>query len=205
MNFKDPRQKKLLKKARKLYAHPKMDQAHQLDHIKRVLYWIVKIAKKEKGNLNILIPAALLHDIAIPEDNSKHAVLGAIKAKPILKQAGYSKKEIEEITKTIELHSQDDPSMKKRTKDGNILWDADKLDCTGQIAFQRWTRLHPTETPQQIAKRILEKYKFLRKTYGKDIFYTKTAKNLAKPRIKKLETLCKQIIKDCKKFEKVKI
>ncbi len=203
MNFKDPRQKKLLVKAKRFYSHSKMDQGHQLDHIKRVLYWIVKIAKKEKADLNILIPAALLHDIAIPEDNSKHAVLGAKKAKPILKQAGYNKEEIDKITQTIQLHSQDDPSPKPRTKYGNILWDADKMDCTGEIAFNRWTRLHPDETPRQIALRIQEKYKYWRKTYGKEIFYTKTAKNIAKPRINQLEDLCKRIVKDYYKFAKV--
>jgi HD superfamily phosphodiesterase len=197
----DERQKRLLKLLPELYSKKGFDEGHKIDHIQRVLYWTIKLGKLEKGDLNLLIPAALLHDIGIPKGDSVHARWGAKKAKKILEQMGYSIDEIKKISYIIEIHSQDDVSSRPRTREGNILWDADKMDATGLTAFHRWTRLHPEETSKQLAQRILRKYTFWRKKYGSKIFYTQSAQRIAIPRIKELEDLCKKVMKDYKKFK----
>ena len=65
--------------------------------------------KKEGGDTNILIPAAFLHDMAIPKvGDPTHARVGAKLCKPVLRKFTYSKSEIEKISQAIGRHSTDD-------------------------------------------------------------------------------------------------
>lgn len=66
--------------------------AHNLDHVFRVYRMCLLLAKHEEGvNLEILIPAALLHDIARVKESkdntgeTDHAVLGSEMAGNILR------------------------------------------------------------------------------------------------------------------------
>lgn len=117
--------------------------AHNLDHVFRVHKLCLFIANHEKDvDLEVLIPAALLHDIARVKESKDntgeidHAVLGAEMAGEILKSLDYSNNEIDKIKHCITSHrfrSGNEP----KTIEAKILFDADKLDVIGATGIAR--------------------------------------------------------------------
>lgn len=117
--------------------------AHNLDHVFRVYKLCLLIAKyEEKVDFEVLIPAALLHDIARVEESMDktagidHAILGSIRAEEILKNINYKKEKIESIKNCIVTHrfrTGNEPA----SIEAKILFDADKLDAIGAIGIAR--------------------------------------------------------------------
>ncbi|MTI47840.1 MAG: HD domain-containing protein [Firmicutes bacterium] len=117
--------------------------AHNMDHVLRVHSLCLEIGKHEKNvNLNVLIPAALLHDIARVIESkdttgkTDHAILGSEMAEKILKELDYNDNDIEEIKHCIVAHrfrSGNEP----KSIEAKILFDADKLDAIGAIGLAR--------------------------------------------------------------------
>jgi len=122
------------------------DAVHDINHVMRVYHWAIEIAKSEKNiDLDVLIPALLLHDIGHPteqRDKSKktwHVKVSAKMAQKILKKFGYSQEKINKINHCILTHSyrKIGPGMKPKTKEAKILSDADKLDALGAVGVAR--------------------------------------------------------------------
>ncbi len=117
--------------------------AHKLDHVLRVYKLCILLSKYEKNvDLEILIPASLLHDIArVKESQDKtgkidHAVLGSQMAENILRDLEYEEEKIEKIKHCIIAHrfrSGNEPN----TIEAKILFDADKLDAIGSVGIAR--------------------------------------------------------------------
>lgn len=117
--------------------------AHNLDHVLRVYNLCVYLSKYEKNaDIDILYPAALLHDIArVKESTDKtgsidHAVLGSEISEDILIKMDYSQESIDKIKHCIITHrfrSGNEP----QTIEAKILFDADKLDSIGAIGIAR--------------------------------------------------------------------
>lgn len=107
---------------------------HGYEHTARVLETCRHIGKTEKADLSILLPAALLHDIARGDDD--HAQAGADKARSILTRYGYDEEKIEAISQAISTHSFSGRKPPK-TLEAKILSDADKLDALGAIGIYR--------------------------------------------------------------------
>jgi uncharacterized protein len=117
--------------------------AHNLDHVMRVHNMCIFLAKyEEKVDLDILIPAALLHDIGrVIESQDKsgktdHAILGAEMAEDILRNLDYNEEEIKRIKHCIITHRYRSGNGPK-TIEAKILFDADKLDVIGSIGIAR--------------------------------------------------------------------
>lgn len=203
----EKRQEKLLRLVWRHYQDHKFDFAHDFDHVLRVLYWVIKIGKREKADLSILIPAALLHDIALYKvsDNS-HAKEGEKLCVPFLKKCGYSKEEIKRIGSVIRQHSTDDLFLGKKNREGKILYDADKLDATGPASLYRWffefQRLGYGSF--DIPFISLQHIKRIERKFGKGGFYTRTARRIAKERLKYTKRILREIAKDLEKFKKLK-
>ncbi|WP_459479570.1 HD domain-containing protein [Clostridium saccharoperbutylacetonicum] len=117
--------------------------AHNLDHVFRVYNLCLLLAKYEKDvDLEILIPSALLHDIARVEESQDktgkidHAVLGSIMAEDILRKLEYEEEKIEKIKHCIVSHrfrTGNEPN----SIEAKILFDADKLDVIGASGIAR--------------------------------------------------------------------
>lgn len=119
------------------------DSTHDIDHIMRVYNLAMTIAKTEPNvNLDILQAAVLLHDIGSVKENSDpsgqtdHAVVGAVIAKPILEDFGFSADDIKHIQACILSHRYR-TNYKPETIEAKILHDADKLDAAGAIGLAR--------------------------------------------------------------------
>lgn len=117
--------------------------AHNLDHVMRVYRLSLLLAEHEENvDLDVLIPAALLHDIARVKEctdntgETDHAILGSEIAEEILRELEYEKDKIENIKHCIVTHrfrSGNEP----KTIEAKILFDADKLDAIGAIGTAR--------------------------------------------------------------------
>jgi len=116
---------------------------HDMSHVMRVYNMCLRLAKDDQDvDLDILRPAALLHDIArVKEDRDKsgkidHAILGAEMSERILKDLSFPAEKIERIKDCIITHrfrSENEP----KTKEAKILSDVDKLDVLGAIGVAR--------------------------------------------------------------------
>jgi len=117
--------------------------AHNLDHVFRVYNLCLLIAKHEKDvDLEVLIPSALLHDIARVEESKDktgeldHAILGSEMAEHILRELHYEEVKIEKIKHCILTHrfrTGNEPN----TIEAKILFDSDKLDAIGASGIAR--------------------------------------------------------------------
>lgn len=117
--------------------------AHSLDHVLRVYNLCVYLSKYENDvDVDILYPAALLHDIARVKEsadktgNTDHAVLGSQMAEDILINMNYSQDNIDKIKHCIVTHrfrSGNEP----QSIEAKVLFDADKLDAIGAVGIAR--------------------------------------------------------------------
>lgn len=116
------------------------DSAHDIGHIQRVLDAALILAQREqKVDLDVLIAAALLHDIGREEQfkrGESHAAIGARMAKAFLIEQGEDEAFAAHVSACIRTHSfrQNDPPESIEAK---LLYDADKLDVAGAIGIAR--------------------------------------------------------------------
>jgi len=116
------------------------DPAHDFEHTIRVYKNAQKICKKEKANENLVLSAALLHDIVSYPKSDKRSKMSSIqsakKSKKILEKLDFSKEDITIISDAIHDHSFSQNKIPK-TLEGKILQDADRLDALGAIGIAR--------------------------------------------------------------------
>jgi uncharacterized protein len=116
---------------------------HDYEHVMRVLHNARILLKEEKeADKNIVELAALLHDIARPEEmESKgglcHAAHGAKMALPILKECGFhDEKLLKTVSECIRKHRYRGGASPE-TIEEKIVFDADKLDSIGAVGIGR--------------------------------------------------------------------
>lgn len=178
------------------------DSAHDAEHIYRVLYNALQIARDEENvNYDILIAACLLHDIGRKEQFADpslcHAAVGAEKAWRFLTENGFTPDFAEAVAHCIRTH-RFRKAMPPQTVEAKILFDADKLDVTGAIGIAR-TLMYKADMAEplyhvlpdgrisdgteDLGPSFFREYKFkLEKMY--DRFYTKTGEAMARQRQK---------------------
>lgn len=124
------------------YMHSCMeDSAHDKEHIYRVLYNALEIAKTESDvDYDVLIGACLLHDIGRKEQFENpdlcHAAVGGEMAYGFLTEHGFDAKYAEQVKHCIQTHRyrKGNPPQSREAK---ILFDADKLDAAGALGIAR--------------------------------------------------------------------
>jgi len=160
---------------------------HGFDHTLRVIKLCVFLGNKLGANMDILIPAAILHDISRSEEN--HAKVGSEKSREILKEQSLDEEIINSICKVIESHSF---SAKKEPKslEAKILSDADKLDALGAIGIYR-TAAYSFENSKKMENFISHFNEKLLKL--KDQMYTDEAYKIALSRHNYMEDYLKRI------------
>ncbi|MEK6958816.1 MAG: HD domain-containing protein [archaeon] len=118
-----------------------MNGCHDFAHTERVMKMAEHIAKKENANLEIVMLAALLHDIGRKEEMEKngaicHAEKSAELSREILSRHGLESKKINDIAHCITTHRfrKNNPPT---TLEAKVLFDADKLDSIGAVGIGR--------------------------------------------------------------------
>lgn len=176
------------------------DSAHDKEHVYRVLYNALEIAKAEDGvDDDVLIGACLLHDIGREEQFKNpdlcHAQVGSIKAYDFLIENGFEAEYAEQVKHCIQTHRYR-KSNPPQSIEAKILFDADKLDATGAMGIAR-TLIYKGKVSEplysvlpngkvsngenDVAPSFLQEYKYkLENVYSK--FYTMKATEMAKER-----------------------
>ncbi|MFA7232274.1 MAG: HD domain-containing protein [Victivallaceae bacterium] len=131
---------------------------HDFDHTLRVLHNAEILAAEEPGaDINVIRLAAILHDIARPEEMSSkgkfcHAAKGAEEAIAILKDYAFPDDLAQQVAGCVRKHRYRD-EIHPETIEEKIIYDADKLDSIGAVGIARAfhfagrenARLHNTE------------------------------------------------------------
>lgn len=173
------------------------DSAHDKDHVYRVLYTALDIARFETGvDYGVLICACLLHDIGRREQIENpavcHAAVGAEKAYRFLIAQGLGEPFAEKVKACVASHRFRSETPPQRIE-AKIMFDADKVDVTGAIGVAR-TILYQGKTSEPLytlrpdgqvsdgtddeAPSFFQEYKYkLQGLYDK--FYTKRGAEIA--------------------------
>ena len=117
------------------------DSVHDKEHVYRVLYLALDIAKNESNvNMDILITACLLHDIGRTEQFKNpslgHEQIGSQKAYAYLIENSWSESCAQHVRNCILTHrfrSENNPD----SIEAKILFDSDKLDVAGTLGIAR--------------------------------------------------------------------
>jgi uncharacterized protein len=189
------------------------DPAHDYQHIMRVYKNAKLIGQREDANMEILLPAVLLHDIVVyPKGSAKSSGSSndsADLAENILQSYGYSQYKINRISYCIRAHSYS-KRLVPTSLEGRILQDADRLDALGAIGIARMFSVSGSE------KRMFYKADdpFCRSTREpddsqwtldhfqtkllklKDLMHTRTAKKIAQQRTKFMMLFVRQLQKE---------
>lgn len=176
------------------------DAAHDVQHIYRVLYQSLNIAKSYQHiEGDVLIAASLLHDIGRDLQFSNpqlcHAREGGSMAYSFLQNLGWTKERAMHVKNCITTHRYR-KSNPPETIEAKILFDSDKLDITGSLGLARtliykgqvneplYTMDHNNEVhlgSENDPESFIKEYHFkLKNVY--DGFYTPEAKEIAETR-----------------------
>jgi uncharacterized protein len=119
-------------------AHP--DPSHDLLHVRRVVKVAKELAQQEGAQLEVVVPAAYLHDVvyiskADPR-RSQASKLSAIEARAFLREIGYPEEQWDAVCHAIEAHSFS-AAVETRSLEAQVVQDADRLDALGAIGIAR--------------------------------------------------------------------
>lgn len=116
------------------------DAAHDNDHLRRVVKTVRLLAAAEGAALEIVVPAAWLHDcVRISKSSplrSRASLLAAERAVLLLDGWGYEENYREAIRHAIEAHSFS-AGVTPQTVEAKVLQDADRLDALGAVGLCR--------------------------------------------------------------------
>lgn len=155
--------------------------SHGFDHTLRVTRLCQIIGMEERADMNILIPAALFHDIARPVEKKigiPHEEEGAKIAGEYLRLNHYPEVNIPHIMHAIQTH-RFRSDLAPKTLEAKILSDADKLDAIGAVGIAR-TFISAGERNGDITDAMNHIDEKLVKL--KDMMYTKTGQEIARMR-----------------------
>ena len=117
-----------------------IDPAHDLLHFKRVVASAKLLCAQEKARLEIVLPAAWLHDVVIiAKDDPRRkqaSKLSADAAVEFLKTINYPENYLAEIHHAIVAHSFS-ANIETKSLEASIVQDADRLDALGAIGLAR--------------------------------------------------------------------
>lgn len=192
-----------------------LDPAHDFSHIFRVIKFCKLLAFHEKADLEVLLAAAYMHDIGrkverlSSEDKKiRHEEWGADRAKVLLgKYTHFSDQQIEQICTCIREH-RGSTDIGCSSLESAILFDADKIDSVGVLAWGRTfsyagTIMQPFYTDGDInghdsedfTYTVFKEYKQkLSKTFDK--MKTETGKRIVKNRLKNMELFYNLMIQE---------
>ncbi len=114
--------------------------AHDAAHVRRVVATAKRLAEAEAAALQVVVPAAWLHDcVTMAKDSPRRAAASAAAAQAavaFLEEGGYPRRHLPAIAHAIEAHSFS-AAIEPRTPEARVVQDADRLDALGAIGIAR--------------------------------------------------------------------
>ncbi len=146
---------------------------HGFDHTLRVYKTCMRIGFSTGADLSVLLPAALLHDVA--REEAEHNNASSVKAREILMSLNYPREKMELVARAISTHSFSG-RLTPDSLEAEILSDADKLDAMGALGVYR-AAMYSGEKGRPIEEFTAHFYEKLLKL--KEKLYTDEAKRIA--------------------------
>jgi uncharacterized protein len=119
---------------------PNADPGHGPVHLERVVATAMRLAAEEGARVDVVLPAAWLHDcVHVAKDSpdrSRASRLAADHALDFLREAGYTPACLPDVRHAIEAHSYS-AGIAPLTIEAKIVQDADRLDALGAIGLAR--------------------------------------------------------------------
>lgn len=116
------------------------DAAHDLAHVLRVVANAKRLAGSERARLEVVLPAAWLHDcVTVPKDSPQRREASALAARiagEFLRDTAYPAGLIPAVEHAIEAHSFS-ARIPPRTPEARVVQDADRLDALGAVGIAR--------------------------------------------------------------------
>lgn len=116
------------------------DAAHDLAHVRRVVAWAGRLAEPEGADLDVVLPAAWLHDcVVLPKDHparGEASRMAAERATAWLRERGEDEARVAAVAHAVEAHSFS-AGVEPRTVEAAVVQDADRLDALGAIGVAR--------------------------------------------------------------------
>ena len=123
-----------------IQSEMQQDLAHDLNHVLRVVKTAKTICRSEGAQLEVVLPAAYLHDcFSFPKNHperAKSSTIAAEKAVSFLASIGYPAEYFDAIHHAIVAHSFS-ANITPETLEAQIVQDADRLDALGAIGIAR--------------------------------------------------------------------
>jgi len=165
------------------------------DHLERAFGWCQKIGRERNAEMEVLLTAALLHDIGLTIDRAKHYEAGLPKARVFLEELGFKEDEIRRILHVIEAHSRyggPDP----QSLEAKILQDVDAIEYVGAVGLVRGIvrALHNGSFSGKVEEVPGVIDDLIKKVEGN--FYTEEAKRIVQKRIAFLRTFSDRLKKE---------
>lgn len=128
----------------------------RFEHTMRVYRWAIKLQSKLGGDLDIIVLAALLHDIGWDEVRP-HGEVGAEIAVDYLDSLGVDQEKIAKIGEIIMMHSDKDTEA-ELSLECRIVMDADLLDEVGAVGIL-WDAMATAQEDEASYKRAYYRIK----------------------------------------------
>jgi uncharacterized protein len=147
-------------------------------HTLRVAQFGKIIAENENADVELVVAACLLHDVAwfdaTAENSREHGRMGAVTARPCLEEMGYSADKIDRICYAIASHvDEDNPT----SLEAQILSDADNVDRFGPYRILQWCYADITDY-EKLAAKLSERIQRLEGYREQNPLFTLTGQQL---------------------------
>ena len=115
---------------------------YRWNHTLRVAQYGKQIAEEEGADVEVVITACLLHDVAHfdpMENHREHGRIAATLSRPLLEELGYNPEEIDNICYAIASHVDGKSDFEHpHTLEAQCLTDADNIDRFGAYRILQW-------------------------------------------------------------------
>jgi 5'-deoxynucleotidase YfbR-like HD superfamily hydrolase len=151
---------------------------YRWNHTLRVAQFGKVIAENEAADVEMIVAACLLHDVAWfdtnAENSREHGRIGSILARPFLDGLGYSKEQLDTICYSIATHVDvENPD----TCEARIVSDADNVDRFGPYRILQWC-FSDIDDYEKLASKLSERILRLEKYREQNPLFTATGKQL---------------------------
>ena len=188
-----------LEEAAAKFPDPWHDPIYRWQHTLRVSNYGKIIAEAESADVELVVAACLLHDVAhfeSDEDYKSHGRLGAKISRPVLREIGYSSEETENICYSIALHVDGEADFDHpETIESKVVTDADNVDRFGayRVLQQCVPEMHEYE---KLVEKLTSRLETLGNYRGQQLLETRTGQTLFNQQLDLQINFFQEIIKE---------
>jgi putative nucleotidyltransferase with HDIG domain len=157
-----------------------LDPEYRWQHTLRVSQYGRMIAEAEGADVELVIAACLLHDVAhFDQDNwREHGRLGAQIIRPFLADLGYSPEQVENICYSVAVHVDGRADVEHpETLESRVVSDADNIDRFGAYRIIQWCTAD-VENYQDLIAKLTRRLQTLEDYRGGKVMETETGHHL---------------------------